>query len=321
MSAAVRAFQPPLGSFRVMLALGVALGATGLTLAVLLCQTVLIPLASACLQACARDPMLMHLARGGAALSVVAVASGLVAGLVVLGKQLRSTRRLVRRMECRATRPPQRLARLATQLGVEERITYVLDPAPYAFCYGFLSPRICLSSGMGRTLTLGELKAVLLHEVIHLQHRDPLKVLISRTMAASLFLLPVAAQLRDRYLLDKELAADAEVVDRLSPKPLAAAILKICRSSALRPVSELAAAAVGPFNVVGERIRQLAGPGQQRAPLGQWRIAASLTAVAIVLVVSAGSSYAAGRSSPAGGSCCATNGTCNPSGGGLAQPR
>ena len=321
MIAQARPLRLPVSSFKAVFILGLALGIPGLGAAAVLCQSVLIPLASACLQACARDPMLMHLARGAAALAVAIIASGLAAGLLVMGNQIRSTRRLVHRLESRASTPPRRLVRLAAQLGVGGRLTYVLDAAPYGFCYGFLSPRICLSSGMARTLTRRELRAVLLHEVSHLHHRDPLKVLISRTMAGALFLLPVAAELRDRYLLDKELSADAEVVERLSPRPLAGAILKICRSAAHRPVSELAAAAVGPFSVVGERIRHLTEPAHRRAPLGRWKIVASLAAVAVVLVTSVGSGYAAERSAPAGGSCCAGSASCILPGGGLGQPQ
>ncbi len=298
----------PRAPFQKVLLLGLILGIAGLFAAVRLCEGVLIPLASACLQACARDPMLMNLARGSASLSVAAIGSGLAAGLVVLGSQLRSTRRLVHRVESREGRPPKRLARLACQMGIEERLTYVLDPAPYAFCYGFLSPRICVSSGMARALTLRELRAVLLHEGCHLRHRDPLKVLISRAVAGALFLLPVVAELRDRYLLDKELSADAEVVDRLSSRPLAGAILKICRGG-YHPVGELAAAAVGPFNVIGERIRHLARPGEGPAPLGRWKVALSLAVVVVILLATVGSSFAAERAAPAGGACCASSGS------------
>ncbi len=300
--------------FETILLLGLALGGFGLIAAFLLCQRVLIPLASACLQACASNPTLMQFARGGASLAVAAVASGLVAGMVVLTGQLRSTRRLVRQMEARAVRAPQRLARLAWGLGIQDRLTYVLDPAPYAFCYGFLSPRICVSSGMARTLTRRELRAVLLHESVHLCQRDPLKVLLSRTVAGALFLLPAAAQMRDRYLLHKELSADAEVMDRLSPRPLAGAILKIYRSSGQRPVADLAAAAVGPFNLEGERIRHLARPGDRPAPLGRRRIVLSLAVVATVLVATVGSGYAAERSQPVGGICCSSGTSCGPEG-------
>ncbi len=300
-----------------VLALGMLLGGAGLAVAAYLCLRVLVPLASSCLQACAANPTLMALARAGAGLGVAVVGSGLLVALVALVNQLAATRRLVRRVEARAAMPPRPLERMAARLGLLGRLIYVDDPAVYAFCYGFLSPRICVSAGMVRTLTCRELRAVLLHESYHLRHRDPLKVLASRMVAGALFLLPVAADLRDRYLVQKELAADARVVEELSPRPLAGALLKICRGSGQRPVAALAAAAVGPFNVVGERIRRLAHPSEPLAPLRGRRIAMSLAVVVVVLGVSVGSAFGAERSLPAGLSCCAsTGGLCDVSGGG-----
>ncbi|MGE5617779.1 MAG: M56 family metallopeptidase [Sphingomonadaceae bacterium] len=306
--------------FEAVLLLGLALGGFGLIAAFLLCQRVLIPLASACLQACASDPMLMQIARAGAGLTVATVASGLAAGTAVLIEQLRSTFRLIRQVESRVGRVPPGLARLASELGIRGRLTYVLDPAPYAFCYGFLSPRICVSSGMARTLTHRELRAVLLHESVHLRQLDPLKVLLSRSVAGALFLLPAAAQLRDRYLLAKELSADAEVADRLSPRPLAGAILKIYRSASRRPVADLAAAAVGPFDMIGERIRHLSRPTVRLAPLGRWSAALSLGVAAAILFATVGSGYAAERSQPVGGSCCGSGSVCDLPGGTVEAP-
>jgi Zn-dependent protease with chaperone function len=274
---------------------------------------VLIPLASACIQACARNPLLMNLARGGAALAVAAIASGLVVGGVVLVEQLRTTRHLVRRVLARASRPPARLTRLAGQLGIEERLTYVLDPAVYAFCYGFLSPRICISSGMAGGLSLVELRAVLLHEAYHLRQRDPLKVLMGRTVAGAFYLLPLATELRDRYLVEKELSADAHVVERLSPEALAAALLKIYRGSTGQPVADFAAAAVGPFNLFGERIRQLTRAEQPKPPLRRARVAATVGVVLLILLATAGSGYAAERALGGSPCCTGTEGSCSSS--------
>lgn len=311
MSGLAGLFRSPIGSFRAVLLLGLILGAAGLVVAALLCQAVLIPLASACLQACARDPNLMNLARGSAGLAVAAIASGLLTGLAVLALQLRATRRLVSRVESRGRPAPGRLARLAAELGIEGRLTYVADGEAYAFCYGFLSPRICLSSGMARTLSRQELRAVLLHEACHLRHRDPLKVLVSRMVAGALFLLPVAAEMRDRYLVEKELSADAAVVEQLSPRPLAGALLKICRGTPRRPGAELVAAAVGPFNLFGERIRRLAHPSEGPAPLSAGKLLMSLVVVALILLSTVGSGYAAERTLAAGGGCCASGSSCS----------
>jgi len=295
-----------LDSFRAILILGLLVDGAGLVIALLLCIKIVLPFASACLQACASNPALMALARGSASLVVAVAVGSLLAGSWVLAGQWRATRRLVKQVESRMSTPPRSLVMLASRARLERHLVYVSDPAAYAFCYGFLSPRICISSGMARKLSRQELMAVLLHEGHHLRHRDPLKVLVSRMVAGTLFALPTAAELRDRFLVEKELAADAHVLAHLSPEPLASALLKLCRAGNARPVEALAAAAVGPFNVLGERIRHLAQPPGRLSPLRPIRIAASLAVVVVVLLASVGSTLAAGRSLPAGGSCCGT---------------
>ena len=300
--------------FRAVLVAGLVLGCLGLGTAAYLSARVLIPFASACLQACASNPVLMSLARGGAGLGVAVVASGGVVGLLALGNQLLATRRLIAQVESKRANPPAKLARIAGDLGLVPRLTYVADPAVYAFCYGFRSPRICVSSGMVESFTARELRAVLLHESYHMEHRDPVKVLASRMVAAALFLLPVVSDLKDRYLVEKELAADARVVGTLTAAPLAEALLKICRGRGQRPVAALAAAAVGPFNVVGERIRHLADPSRGRPPLRASRVAASLAVVAAVMLASVGSTFAAERGAPAGPTCCVSPVVCDTGG-------
>lgn len=285
---------------------------SGLGAALLLGRDVILPLASACLQACSEHPWLMGLARGLAGLPIALLTMGLVAGSVVLARQLVCTRRLVRQVESRQSSPPRTLLRLATGAGVAgDRLTYVLDPAPYAFCYGLASPRVCISSGMVRTLNKRELQAVLLHEGFHARRRDPLKVLVSRVLGVALFMLPTAAELRDRYLVRKELDADTQVLRRLSPQPLAAALLKLATSGSRQPVAELAAAAVGPFNVTGERIRHLADPDRRLHPISARRVAASFAVVLLLLLSSAASVFAADRSLPASGNCCGSTTLCD----------
>ena len=301
----VRAVAP----FRVALLLGLLLSGAGLVAAVALSRSVLAPLASACLRACSSDHLPIFVALGCAGLLVAAVGSGLLGGLAVLGRQLAVTGRLVRQVESLSARPPARVAGLASRLGIDRRLTYVRDPAAYAFCYGFLSPRICISSGMARRLSNRELQAVLLHEAFHMRRRDPLKVLLARLVAGALFLLPAARDLRDRYLLERELVADDHVVGQMSARPLAGALLKTCRGAGRRPIH--AAAAVGAFDAVGHRIRHLARPSERPGPLPARRVVASLAVVALLLAATAGSSVAAERSLASAGGCCTSGAVCD----------
>lgn len=73
----------------------------------------------------------------------------------------------------------KRVVRLAEHLRLANRVDVVRSEQPYAYCYGLLRPRICLSTGLVHLLDDEELEAVLLHERYHLQNYDPLKIVLA----------------------------------------------------------------------------------------------------------------------------------------------
>lgn len=100
------------------------------------------------------------------------------------------------------------------------------DRRPLAFCAGYLRPRIYVSSGTTVLLSEAQLDAVLAHEAHHAQRRDPLRMLVARTLAESAFFLPVLHRSRERYAALADLAADDAAVRASGrPGPLAAALL------------------------------------------------------------------------------------------------
>jgi hypothetical protein len=81
-------------------------------------------------------------------------------------------------------------------------------PAPEAFCVGLLRPRIFVSAPTLQALSQTELAAVVAHERHHAQRRDPLRLLLARSIGDGLFWLPALRRLADRYAALAELAAD-----------------------------------------------------------------------------------------------------------------
>jgi len=122
------------------------------------------------------------------------------------------------------------------------------DRRPLAFCAGYLRPRIYVSSGTMALLSGAQLDAVLAHEAHHVRRRDPLRMLVARTLAESAFFVPVLHRSRERYAALAELAADDAAVRASGrPGPLAAALLAF-------DVNGGPAAGVAP-----ERVDHLAG--------------------------------------------------------------
>lgn len=105
--------------------------------------------------------------------------------------------------------------------------TVIADHRPLAFCAGLLRPRIFVSTATVEMLDPRQLEAVLEHERQHRQRRDPLRILIVRSLADALFIVPALSRLAARYAALLELAADARAVQANGgdPAPLASALL------------------------------------------------------------------------------------------------
>jgi len=214
----------------------------------------------------------------GLLLPLALVGASALRGLGMLAMQLWYTRRLLRNLKRRSLPLPASLARQTRTLQLEDRVTLVKDVEAYAFAAGLARPRIWLSSGLLALLDEAELAAVLRHERHHLDRRDPLRVLLARSLAHGLFFLPVAAALRDLYLEAKEREADAASGANYE---LAAALLKLVQAgSHLPPAASLAAAASAS---TAGRIHRLLG----REPAGRLVDAALVQRLLISLALTA----------------------------------
>ncbi len=203
------------------------------------------------------------LARGagdGADLIVLLVLAlalcGFGLGLVSLVRQLLATAALIRSLLRRTVVPSREIAGIALRIGLAGRIDVVSDPRPFSFCYWFLRPRVCVSTGLLRRLERDEVEAVLLHERSHLRRRDPLRLVIARYFAAGLYVVPVVEDLLEHYTLEKELEADQDAVNALGDvRPLARALYKVLPDADRVDLGLLAP--VGSLSPTEARIDQL----------------------------------------------------------------
>ena len=223
----------------------------------------------------------------GTALIVPWSMTSIIVGFAVVTVvwQLVATRLLMRSLLANRLPAPAFLTEAAARAELPD-IDFVADERAFAFCYGVLNPRVCVSSGLVELLSPIEMHAVLLHERHHLVSRDPLKVLVSRALGMGLFFLPAAHDLRDRYLVDKEIAADASAAEAVSSEiPLASALLKLLSQGDQGLPATVAD--IGAFNVTEERIqRMLQGGAGGRAYVETRRLLASALVVVAIFVVS-----------------------------------
>lgn len=114
------------------------------------------------------------------------------------------TERFVSRVEDSAERPVP----MVWPDILRSKVRVFTNAAPFCFTSGLLHPQVLVSTGFIELLEAEELEAALHHEHYHVIHRDPLKILICRSLVDALRPFPMVRDLAERYLVDKELAAD-----------------------------------------------------------------------------------------------------------------
>ena len=142
-------------------------------------------------------------------------------GVLVL---LRAARSVVRQLRAQR-RFLGELSTLGSARIVGADVTRLRSDLPLAFCAGLLAPRIYLSTAAEALLAPRELDAVIAHERHHQRRRDPLRLLVVRTLAEALFFMPVLRHLGERYGALAEMAADEAAVRRTDRGTLAGALL------------------------------------------------------------------------------------------------
>lgn len=151
------------------------------------------------------------------------------------------------------------LARIALAAGVRLDVTPARSPS--AFCFGFLQPRVVLTSGLLERLSSDEQAAVVWHEAEHARAYEPAKCLLAHLAASTFFWLPLLRDLLTRFLLVKEISADRRAVSRTSRDALAGALYEVVSTPSL--------AAPGAADLVSARIERLFEPDAPLPPLFQ----------------------------------------------------
>ncbi|MCX6724577.1 MAG: M56 family metallopeptidase [Candidatus Shapirobacteria bacterium] len=107
---------------------------------------------------------------------------------------------------------PPKLYKIGKSLGLNSRLRAVKHQQPFAFCFGFLKPRIIVSDKLIKILNEKELKTVLCHEKYHLDHKDALTMFITRLLLSLFPFFPLLNDQINHFSLDREIKADREAM-------------------------------------------------------------------------------------------------------------
>ncbi len=103
-----------------------------------------------------------------------------------------------------------RLKEFLAHEGLENKIFLIESKELFAFCYGFIRPKIFMSKSLFKRLNNKELKAVLKHEKYHLENKDSLTMLFAFLARPLFIFLPLMQDLTKYYKLKREISADKE---------------------------------------------------------------------------------------------------------------
>ena len=97
--------------------------------------------------------------------------------------------------------------------------------------WGIRKPMVILPEWAASRLSDEELEAVMLHELLHVERRDNLAVILQKAITALLWFFPLAWLIDRRLFEERERACDEEVLRlRQSPETYVSGILKVARA-------------------------------------------------------------------------------------------
>lgn len=139
---------------------------------------------------------------------LIALIIALILGSLSFFIQVVKTKRLVKALIKKRVVLPQRVEKMATSLGLKEKVYILEDTNCFSFCAGILHPRILITTALVAALSDKELESVFLHEKAHIRNFDPLKMVFGKTVSWLFFFLPIFSEINKNMQATSEILAD-----------------------------------------------------------------------------------------------------------------
>lgn len=98
------------------------------------------------------------------------------------------------------------------KLQLQNRVQVIRDRHTSAFCFGFINPKIYISTQMLSVTTPNELEAILRHEKHHLEHKDNLVMLFALFTESIFPFFPLLSDVIAQYKTQREIHADSAAI-------------------------------------------------------------------------------------------------------------
>ena len=107
------------------------------------------------------------------------------------------------------------------------RVRVAADAHPWAWVAGLLRPHLVVSSGLLALLDAAELRAVLVHELLHLRRRDLWWTVLGGALCDLTWFLPPTRRLYAQLVAEQEIACDDTIQDPAQRLALASALARV----------------------------------------------------------------------------------------------
>ena len=146
--------------------------------------------------------------------------AGLVAGAAIDLRRMTRTRRVIRRSSPATEQTAATAAELAAAIGLRRTPTvHISSETATPLVVGVLRPRILLPGNGATPLSEGEERMALCHELSHVKRADLWLGLVPAAAERLFFFHPFVRLASREYLLCREAACDAAVIDTLAASP------------------------------------------------------------------------------------------------------
>lgn len=169
---------------------------------------------------------------------------------------------------------------LLKKIDLVNKVVTIQSKKPFAFCFGVNSPKIFISTKLISISTRIELKAILLHEKYHLEHRDALTLLVAHTLESLFPFFPILSDLILAFRTERELLADKAAINGSTRGNLISVFKKLLRYEPEYDFS-IAPAIADPHTLVA-RINSLAHDGQYNHAFSLKNIFISLLSLSVI---------------------------------------
>ena len=175
--------------------------------------------------------------------------------------------------------------KLAEKLELRNKLFVYRNTCPDAFCFGFINPKIYISTGLVGILSEIELEAVVRHEKHHLENKDALTHIFASVTRTLFPFFPVISDISNRYRVQNEIEADEAAIKGMKSSASLVSVLRKLVSFDHKNTFDFGPS-LGDWDTLETRIKRLVNHKIERQRSSMANVAISLISLVMLMTLS-----------------------------------